>query len=50
MPIAPPPAAAAPAPGGGGGGGGSKSYIPIFIGLNVVLVAVLGVVLYLVLK
>ena len=51
LPIAP---AAAPAPPAGGaasqGGGGIKSYLPLILGLNVLLIALMGVVLYFALK
>jgi hypothetical protein len=50
LPVAPP----APPPAGGGGsqqGGGSiKSYLPLILGLNVVLIAAMGVILYFALK
>jgi hypothetical protein len=49
LPVAPP----APPPGAGGqqGGGGSiKSYLPLILGLNVVLIALAAVILYFLLK
>jgi hypothetical protein len=49
MPIAPP--APPPSSGAAGGaGGGMKSYLPLFIALNVVLIAAMGVVLYFLLR
>jgi hypothetical protein len=50
LPVAPP-AAAPPAAGGQAGGGGSvKSYLPLILGLNVVLIAVAALIVYLALK
>jgi hypothetical protein len=49
LPVAPP----APPPGAGGqqGGGSSiKSYLPLILGLNVVLIALAAVILYFLLK
>ena len=50
LPVAPP--APAPAsPGAGAANGGSiKSYLPLILALNVVLIAVTGVILYFALK
>jgi hypothetical protein len=49
LPVAPP-AAAPPSGGQQGGGGSSKSYLPLILALNVVLIAVTGVILYFALK
>ena len=53
LPIAPPPPAPAtppPAAGGAQGGGSIKSYLPLILGLNVVLIALTGVILYFALR
>jgi hypothetical protein len=50
MPVAPVPP---PAPAGAqqsSGGGNIKSYLPLILAVNVVLIAVMGVILYLALK
>lgn len=47
LPVAPPPAAPAA---GGAQGGSIKSYLPLILGLNVVLIAATGVILYFLLK
>jgi hypothetical protein len=50
LPVAPP-APAPPAAGGQQGGGGSiKAYLPLILGLNVVLIALAAVILYFLLK
>jgi hypothetical protein len=50
LPVAPP-AAAPPAAGGQQGGGGSiKAYLPLILGLNVVLIALAAVILYFLLR
>ena len=48
LPVAPP--APPPAAGGAQGGGSIKSYLPLILALNVVLIAAVGVILYFVLK
>jgi hypothetical protein len=49
LPVASP--AAPPAAGASSQGGGSiKAYLPLILGLNVVLVALMGVILYFALK
>jgi hypothetical protein len=49
LPVAPPPSA--PAAGGQqGGAGGIKAYLPLILGLNVVLIALAAVILYFLLK
>ncbi len=48
LPVAPP--AAAPAAGEKGGGGSIKAYLPLILGLNVVLIAAAALIVYLALK
>jgi hypothetical protein len=48
LPVAPP--AQPPSAGAQGGGGSIKSYLPLILALNVVLIAATGVILYFVLK
>jgi hypothetical protein len=49
LPVAPP-AAGGAAAGGQQGGGGIKGYLPLILGLNVVLIALAAVILYFLLK
>ena len=50
LPIAPPPAASAAGAAGQQRGGSIKSYLPLILALNVVLIAATGVILYFALK
>jgi hypothetical protein len=50
LPVAPPPAPPAAAGGQQNGGGSIKTYLPLILGLNVVLIALAAVILYFLLK
>ena len=50
LPVAPPPPTPAAGAGQAAGGGSIKSYLPLILGLNVVLIAVAALIVYLALK
>jgi hypothetical protein len=50
LPIAPPPSPPPSAGGQQGGGGSIKTYLPLILGLNVVLIAAATVILYFLLR